>query len=138
MAIRPYFTLYFLPLFPIGGASSYVRCMRCRSNFDEAVLDYQPPAEILGHVEPRPEEVEAAPEVEAAGEPDPMLVETERDLRSGTSLATMQHKLVGQGLTDPQAQQLIRQACGGFTRTCRCGQQFHGDVRQCNHCGARV
>src|SRR5205085_7504003 len=42
---RPWFTLYFIPLFPIGGAEKYVECQRCGGTFREEVLDYEPPTE---------------------------------------------------------------------------------------------
>jgi hypothetical protein len=131
--IRRYFTLYFLPLFPVGQTTAYVRCLRCHSNYEEEILDYEPPPAIA-----EPAEVEEVHVAEAADD-DPLLAEAERELHSGASMATVQRKLVGQGLNQQQAESLVRVACGGNTRDCRgCGERFHPSVRQCTHCGARL
>lgn len=36
--VKRYFTLYFIPLFPIGSAGVYVECQRCHSQYDEEIL----------------------------------------------------------------------------------------------------
>jgi uncharacterized tellurite resistance protein B-like protein len=37
-ASRPFLTLYFIPVLPIGGLSEYVQCMHCRNSFETLVL----------------------------------------------------------------------------------------------------
>lgn len=37
-ASRPFLTLYFIPVLPIGGMEEYVQCGRCKNVFDPAVL----------------------------------------------------------------------------------------------------
>ena len=39
--VRQYFTLFFLPVFPIGTRGQYVECGRCGSTYDEAILEHQ-------------------------------------------------------------------------------------------------
>ena len=45
-ASRPFLTLYFIPVIPIGGLSEFIECESCRLQFDDDVLrltaeDYQ-------------------------------------------------------------------------------------------------
>ena len=35
---RPFLTLYFIPVLPIGGIEEFVQCARCKNAFDPAVL----------------------------------------------------------------------------------------------------
>ncbi len=37
-ASRPFLTLYFIPVIPIGGLEEFVQCGRCKTAFDPAVL----------------------------------------------------------------------------------------------------
>lgn len=37
--VSRYFTLYFIPLFPIGGGGEYVECLKCQEAFDPQVLE---------------------------------------------------------------------------------------------------
>src|SRR5262245_50071334 len=43
--VRPWFTLYWIPIFPMGGGTRFVECRRCRGKFAEEVLDREPPSE---------------------------------------------------------------------------------------------
>lgn len=38
--VKRYFTLYFIPLIPLGSAGEYVECLDCRSTFVPRVLEY--------------------------------------------------------------------------------------------------
>ena len=37
-ASRPFLTLYFIPILPIGGIEEFVQCGRCKNAFDPAIL----------------------------------------------------------------------------------------------------
>ena len=43
-SVRRWFTLYWIPVFPISGHERYVECTHCRQAFDERVLDMEPPS----------------------------------------------------------------------------------------------
>jgi len=110
--VRPFFTLYFIPLFPIGAAQRYVQCRGCKRTFNEAVLDYEPPSEgerLAGRIYD--------------------------ELRTGTSVGVLKRKLVDHGMNEAKAAQLLDKMCDGQPRHCSCGQSFHPDVRKCSHCG---
>ncbi len=40
--VKKFFTLYFIPLIPLGDAGDYVECQSCRGTFVSRVLDYRP------------------------------------------------------------------------------------------------
>ncbi len=111
--VRPFFTLFFIPIFPIGGADRYVQCLGCRQVFREEVLEYEPPSET-----------------------ERLAAQFFNELRTGTSLDVIQRKMVNQGMTEAQAVKLLDRMCEGRVATCRCGQRFHPEVTKCSHCGA--
>lgn len=41
-SVRRFFTLYFIPLIPLNKVGEFIRCGKCRSDFNEAVLDHDP------------------------------------------------------------------------------------------------
>lgn len=43
--INKFFTLYFIPLIPLGSAGEYVECNTCKGTFVPRVLDYNPQTE---------------------------------------------------------------------------------------------
>lgn len=42
-----YFTLYFIPLIPLGSAGQYVSCSACGDTYDTQILSYDPVAEEM-------------------------------------------------------------------------------------------
>ena len=44
-SVRRYFTLYFIPLIPLGAAGDYVECGACAGTFGRDVLNYNPELE---------------------------------------------------------------------------------------------
>jgi hypothetical protein len=113
--VRPFFTLYFIPIFPVGGAERYVECHRCQKMFKEAVLKYEPPSEtqrVLGRIY--------------------------EELTSGTSIQVLQKKLENSGVDAAKAEEVLNQMCDGEPRHCSCGQSFHKEVSQCTNCGEHL
>ena len=43
--VRRWFTLYFIPVIPLGTAGDYVECTACAGTYGSEVLDYDPEAE---------------------------------------------------------------------------------------------
>ena len=41
-SVRRYFTLYFIPLIPLGSDGEYIQCRSCAGTFDSKVLKYDP------------------------------------------------------------------------------------------------
>ena len=111
--VRPFFTLFFLPIFPIGGAQRYVECGQCGTPFEADVLNYEPPTEAQR-----------------------MLGRVYEELKTGTSLEVGRHKLVNAGMDADEADKALAAMCEGEPARCLCGKRFHPSVRQCSECGA--
>lgn len=43
--VKTYFTLYFIPLFPVGSGDEHIQCENCSGTFAPEVIDYDPEAE---------------------------------------------------------------------------------------------
>lgn len=43
--VRTFFTLYFIPLFPVGTQGTYVECGTCKGTYSEDILAYDPAEE---------------------------------------------------------------------------------------------
>jgi hypothetical protein len=113
--VRPFFTIYFIPLFPIGAATRYVECRCCRGTFREEVLDYEPPSES-----------------------DRLARRVYEELRTGTSVEVLRRKLTDHGMKQTEADELLDKMCDGHAKQCACGHSFHPQVRKCSHCGEAV
>ncbi len=112
---RPFFTLYFIPIFPVGGATRYVECRGCGNAYTEEVLNYEPPSEW-----------------------DRVLADVHGQLRSGTSLETLKAKLQQLDLPAEKAEEILTQLCDGQAKGCVCGERYHPSVARCGRCGAEL
>ena len=112
--VRPFFTLFFIPIFPIGSAERYVECARCRGTFREAVLELRPPTE---------------------GER--LLAMLYDELQTGTPVEVVQNKLKSMGLSEEDSASLIEKLTEGKTWTCpACGNRYVAAVKRCTQCAA--
>jgi uncharacterized tellurite resistance protein B-like protein len=59
-ASRPFLTLYFIPVIPIGGLQEYVQCSRCKNSFETIILANRMTPESPDNASPTPN-VTAAP-----------------------------------------------------------------------------
>src|SRR5262245_13483511 len=111
---REWFTLYFIPIFPMGGAQRYVECHGCGSRFTEEVLQAPPPEET-----------------------DRNLARVYRDMEEGESLEEAEARLGELGFKRDQALEIIRDMGRGDAWRCeRCGQHYLKVVRSCRRCQA--
>jgi hypothetical protein len=113
--VRPWFTLYFIPIFPVGGAEKYVECLGCGNTYKDEVLNYEPPSEA-----------------------DRFLRQAYDEVVTGTSLEVMKKKLTNFGMDDHKADEVLDEMCGGERRYCACGQTFHPKVKKCTNCGEKL
>jgi hypothetical protein len=114
-SVREWFTLYFIPLFPIGGAQRYVECRRCGTTFTEAVLDMPTPG----------------------NDTDRMMTELYRDMEEGQSRQEIEGRLQQMGLDPREAQGVAGDLIGEDGWTCqKCSQTYLKAVRACPRCRA--
>lgn len=109
---RPWFTLYFIPVFPIGGSETYVECQRCGGTFREEVLDYQPPSES-----------------------EQYLGRLYEDLEDGKSVESVRRKLERLGMAPDRVDELVAELTKGKTWVCPvCGNHYLEGVKKCRQC----
>jgi hypothetical protein len=110
--VRPFFTIYFIPLFPIGSAERYVECASCGGTFKEEVLAMEPPSEgdrLLGHLY--------------------------NELLTGSSLEDVERRLAQMGLEPERARAVVEQMAEGRTWACKmCGDHYLDAVKKCTRC----
>lgn len=113
---RDYFTLYFIPIFPIKTHGEVVTCQTCGTNFQK---------EVLAALEPANSPLER------------MAREARADLDSGTPIAFARQKLINTGLARELADQTIEQAAGPDRRVCpNDALTYRSTVERCAQCGA--
>lgn len=114
-AARDWFTLYFIPIFPVGGRTEYIECTHCKGTYQTTVLDLKPPTED-----------------------DLFLRDCAERLFRGRSLETVEKDLVESGRTTEQAVELIDAMTNGKVWECEfCGAHYHKKARKCRECDDR-
>jgi hypothetical protein len=109
-----YFTLYFLPLFPIARLGETVQCQTCQRTF-------------------RADELQAAARL--VSEPD-LLNAMRVELGRGLALHRLQRRLAQDGLERAESDRLVQQVTRGRHRTCpRCEFAYVLSVGYCTNCG---
>ena len=114
--IRRYFTLFFLPVFPISSATRFVECVHCGSQFNEGVLDYRP----------------------ASAEDDLLVLAASSQLKEGNSIEEVRDKLAKQGDDPGEIEALLVELCERQPWRCDCGLRYHPSVTRCGHCGKEL
>src|SRR5262245_23672385 len=110
--VRPFFTIYFIPIFPIGAAERYVECGHCRGTFKEEVLDMEPPTEGQR-----------------------ALTRLYNDLQTGSSLEDVEARLESMGMERDRAREIVGEMTEGDTWVCKtCGDHYVRAVRRCTRC----
>ena len=106
--VREWFTIYFIPIFPVGSAQRYVECGRCGTGFSEAVLDVRPPTEG-----------------------DRMMAEVYHEMEQGESMEEAETRLVRMGVDPKEARAIVDEMGGEDTWTCQtCQQNYLRAVRR--------
>jgi hypothetical protein len=114
MQSRPFFTIFFCPIFPIGGAQRYVECVECKQTFFERVLD-------LSHATPQ----------------ERLMDQLFAELTTGSSLEMVQRKMEATGMDTEQAAAILERGTSGHTWRCTgCGHRYLDTVKQCLNCNA--
>lgn len=113
-SVRRWFTLYFIPIFPISGHERYVECRHCRQAYQEGVLDLEPPA--------------------PASDADIDDVLTEMDF--GASAEQTASRLEKLGVSPKETDRLIDNYTQGKVWQCeRCDRHYFEKVKECPKCG---
>lgn len=112
---KNYFTLYFVPVFPIGDLGELVECQTCRMTFQLEVLKLKalPPKLDLAH----------------------MLNSVKSNLENGQPVEYVLRDLVSAGLDRDIALNTVKSAIGTTRRQCpQCGLSYAANVITCSEC----
>ena len=60
--VRKFFTLYFMPIFPLEHLGEYVECLNCRGTYKTKVLEYDPDENPDGAFAKSPPPVTSSPQ----------------------------------------------------------------------------
>mgnify|MGYP005841535703 CR=1 FL=1 len=114
---RQYFTLYFIPVFPVTQPVEFVECQHCGMTFPPAVLDRKPP------------------------EPEPDLATLLNTLGSrlaeGAPVEYLVRDLTAAGLDWDVARSTVEAQLGPVRKVCQaCGLTYAAGVKVCTVCGS--
>ncbi|MBN1966833.1 MAG: zinc ribbon domain-containing protein [Anaerolineae bacterium] len=113
---RPYFTLYFLPVFPVGEARQYVQCETCGTAFTPDILKTAPP--------------EVPPDLAT------LLNRLIEQLAGGQPLEYAIRDLTAAGLEFDIARRMVNEYAGDGRKVCTaCGLTYAAPVARCTQCG---
>ncbi len=116
-----YFTLYFIPIFPIQQLGELVECQTCHVAFEPGVL-------LLRGGPPKPEASAASLAGKLNSVPD--------QLRGGQPLEYVVRELTAAGIDLDMARTTVNSAAGKPLRHCQhCGLTYAATVSQCSSCG---
>jgi uncharacterized tellurite resistance protein B-like protein len=62
--VTQFFTLYFIPLIPLGSKGKYVECQNCKNTYIERILEMKPTIDVSERPQPKPQ-VESRPRIES-------------------------------------------------------------------------
>jgi hypothetical protein len=112
---KNYFTLYFVPIFPMGDLGEFVECQTCHMTFKSEVLKLKAPT----------------PKADLAS----MLNTVKSNLEDGQSVEYVLRDLVSAGLERDIALNVVKSAIGDQRRQCpNCGLSYAANVTTCSEC----
>jgi hypothetical protein len=112
---KNYFTLYFVPIFPIGDLGEFVECQTCHMTFQVDVLKLKAPP----------------PKLDLAT----LLNSVKSNLENGQPVEYVLRDLVTAGLDRDIALNTIKSSVGTARRQCsQCGLSYAANVTTCSEC----
>ena len=114
-SVRPYFTLYFVPVFPVGQGAELVQCETCGAGFEVSVLEAKPPVRKR----------DLAEMINAVG----------ADLESGRPVEFVIRDLTAAGVDWDAARSMVEPHLGSAYKLCEaCGLTYAASINQCAAC----
>lgn len=111
-----FFTLYFIPIFPIRQLGEFVECGSCSQAFQLDVLNYELPSEQ-----------------------ELVVRQIQAGLESGLPVHMMEKKLLNNGMAFEDAALVLEQASRGLLKSCvDCGFSYISTVTECANCGGAL
>ncbi|MBI1278492.1 MAG: zinc-ribbon domain-containing protein [Anaerolineaceae bacterium] len=112
---KRYFTLYFVPLIPMGDLGEYVECQTCHRTFQADVLTMKPTSKPLSAVE--------------------LLNSVKTRLLAGDPIEYVVRDLTAAGIERDVATSLVSSSIGSSRKLCKnCNLSYASDVTVCKEC----
>lgn len=116
---RPHFSLYFIPLVPIGDTTEYIQCVTCQTAFAVNVLDQKAPAPTQNLAT--------------------LLNSIPERLADGVPVEYIVRDLTAVGLDLDVALKNIAANLDGHTRQCEaCALSYAPEIEVCSSCGEEL
>jgi hypothetical protein len=116
---KKYFSLYFIPIIPMGDLGEFVECDACGITYAPAVLTRKVS-------KPQPDAVR-------------LLNNIKRQLDNGIALEYVVRDLTGEGLDRDVADNLVNTVAGEDRRRCpECDLTYVASITQCQECGTML
>ena len=116
---KRYFTLYFVPLIPMGTLGEMIECQTCRTSFNTDVLKLKEP----------PKRMSLAEMLNSVGEM----------LDGGMPVEYLIRDLTSAGLDRDVAQQMVKSHLGSARKQCPdCGLTYSPQVETCAECHSKL
>lgn len=113
-----YFSLYFIPIFPVENLDEYIECATCSIMYDMTVLQQQP----------TPEE-----------EHRKLVAAIRRQIDAGMPVNTVHQSLLAANFEETRANNLIAEATNGELKICnQCQLVFTRSMNYCGNCGKEL
>jgi hypothetical protein len=109
-----YFSLYFIPLFKLGAARTYIQCQYCHNMFSVDLLLANPAKLALST----------------------LVGDMEKEVKTGTPSHIIYRKLLAKNVSEPTAKAVSIAILGLKPKICiTCGSLYHEQVSVCANCG---
>lgn len=116
---KRYFTLYFIPLIPMGDIGEFIECTVCHGMFEPVVLNLQPPKRKRSVAQ--------------------MLNDAKIILESGTPVEYYVRDLTQMNLDRDIALNTVKNAIGTARNICpTCNLTYAKNVHSCSECGGNL
>lgn len=112
---KKYFTLYFVPLIPMGDMGDFVECQTCHVTYKSEVLNIKPAPKQISAVE--------------------LLNSVKSRLTNGDSVEYVIRDLTAAGIERDVAASLVNSSIGTERKTCKnCNLSYAKNVNACREC----
>lgn len=112
---KRYFTLYFVPLIPMGDLGEFVECQTCHITYKTDVLSIEPPPKPVSAIE--------------------LLNSVKSRLLKGDPVEYVVRDLTAAGIERDVANNLVSSSIGAARKICRnCNLSYASDVTVCQEC----
>lgn len=106
--VTQFFTLYFIPLIPLGNKGEYVECLHCKNTYIERILHMRPTIDVSERPKPKRQVDSPAPQLEAKEQTNKPKSLAEKLAEEEAKLANERQSLTAEVDIVPEKQKVIK------------------------------